>query len=93
MNVLTLLQMIHTRIEVQTGVGIVSADPDNEDPQHEFSELLPDIQDAMACLIEPSERTVEAALEALNGGLIDGRKFYTDEEKALMRRALIAAAR
>lgn len=41
------LRMCRDRIEAQTRVGIVSADPDNEDPQHEFTELLPDIEDAL----------------------------------------------
>ena len=38
------------RIVSQLNVGIVSADPENEDPSHEFSELLPDIEDALAAL-------------------------------------------
>lgn len=41
------LETCRARIEAQTNVGIVSVDPDNEDPQHEFTELLPDIDDAL----------------------------------------------
>ncbi len=91
MSPLKLLQTIHTRISNQTSVGIVSADPDNEDPQHEFTELLPDIEGVMARCLEPSNDLVEAALGALKGRSIDGRQFWTDEDKALMRAALIAS--
>lgn len=42
-----LLALCRDRIESQTNVGVISSDPENEDPQHEFQELLVDLHDAL----------------------------------------------
>lgn len=42
-----LLSECQSRIAAQTGVGILSQDPENENPQHEFQELLVDLEDAL----------------------------------------------
>lgn len=42
-----LLLTCRTRIKSQTDVGLISQDPENEDPQHEFQELLPDLDAAL----------------------------------------------
>ena len=42
-----LLAECQARIRAQTNVGLVSEDPGNEDPQHEFQELLVDLDDAL----------------------------------------------
>ena len=42
-----LLAKVRFRLKAQTDVGIVSTDPENEDPQHEFQEILVDIDDAL----------------------------------------------
>lgn len=47
-STIDVLRMVRARLKVQLDVGIVSMDPDNEDPQHEFAELIPDLDDAIA---------------------------------------------
>lgn len=42
-----LLAKVRFRLKAQTDVGIVSTNPENEDPQHEFTEILVDIDDAL----------------------------------------------
>lgn len=42
-----LLATCRHRIKAQTDVGLLSEDPANEDPQHEFQELLVDLNDAL----------------------------------------------
>lgn len=42
-----LLMTCRARIKAQTDVGLISQDPENEDPQHEFQELLPDLDAAL----------------------------------------------
>jgi hypothetical protein len=41
------LEKCRATIQAQTDVGVLSTDPENEDPQHELTELLPDIDDAL----------------------------------------------
>ena len=56
MRNLELLKMIRHRIRHQCEIGIVSCDPDNEDPQFELMELLPDIENAIARIGKRNER-------------------------------------
>lgn len=55
-----LLVLCQTRIRAQTSIGLISADPDNEDPQHEFQELLADLDDALGPTGLGSDDTVAA---------------------------------
>ena len=41
--------------------------------------------------MNPTDTMVNAALEALEGRMIDGRKFWTDEDRLLMKAAIRAA--
>ena len=75
MSPLKLLQTIHNRISNRSSIGIVSMILTMEDPQHEFTELLPDIEGVMARCLGAVKWSCRRCAGALKGGNIDGRQF------------------